>query len=194
MNSRSKSAVHNKSEAGMTLLEMLVAIIVLAVGMTSLLVLFLDSTYSTNRSSKDSSGTFLAQMVLEQISAQNPNSTANIVIKDCAGNIWTVATAGGAAPDGAGANLVTNSNSPAYGGIDQSQAFNNIATDYAMQYTDCDTNGHQTTYDVRWNVMTVSTNTTRLITVSARQLSSQANQLGGVRFAIPVTLRGIGGP
>lgn len=178
----------------MTLLEMLVAIIVLAVGMCSLLVLFLDSTYSTNRSSKDSSGTFLAQMVLEQISAQDPNSAAPVTINDCAQNSWTVSTVGGAAPNGAGANLVTDSNDPAYGGIDQTQAFNNITTDYAMQYTDCDTNGHQTTYDVRWNVMTISANTTRLITVSARQLNSPANQLGGVRFAIPVTLRGIGGP
>ena len=194
MNLWSNNAAQNKKQAGMSLLEMLIAIVVLGVGMCSLLVLFLDSTYSTNKSSKDSSGTFLAQMVLEQISAQHPNSTASIVIPDCAGNSWTVATAGGAAPAGAGANLITNTNNPGYGGIDQSQAVNNITTNYEMQYTDCDANGHQTTYDVRWNVMTISANTTRLITVSARQLVAQANQLGGVRFAIPVTLRGIGGP
>jgi hypothetical protein len=51
------------------------------------------------------------------------------------------------------------------------------------------------TYDVRWNVMSVSTNTsTRLITASARLASSSAGTLGGQFFALPVNLRGIGGP
>jgi prepilin-type N-terminal cleavage/methylation domain-containing protein len=186
--------IRDSQETGMSLIELLLAMAVLATGMCALLVLFLDASYSNSRNGKDTSSTLLAQMVLEQISAQHPNSTATIVIADCVGTQWTVATAGGAAPNGAGANLITTSSTPGYGGIDQSQAIASITQYYAMQYTDCDTGGHQTKYDVRWNVMTVSANTTRLITVSARQFNSPTSQLGGVRFAVPVNLRGIGGP
>jgi hypothetical protein len=65
-----------------------------------------------------------------------------------------------------------------------------------MQYVDCSSaGGLQTTYEVRWNVMNVSTNTsTRMITVAARVMPSNANQMGGRMFAFPVTLRGIGAP
>lgn len=46
-------------------------------------------------------------------------------------------------------------------------------------------------YDVRWNVLNIDTYT-RLITVSARMVSP-SNQLGGKVYALPVTVRGIGG-
>lgn len=194
MNLRRKGPVCRNTEKGLSLIEMMIAMVVLSIGMTGLMALFLQATYSNNRNSKDSSATFLAQMVLEQISAQDPNSTATISITDCAGNVWTVASAGDVAPNGQGANLVSSSGNMAYGGIDQTQAVSSIPQNYEMQYTDCGTNGQQNTYDVRWNVMTISANTTRLITVSARQLNAPSSQLGGARFAIPVTLRGIGGP
>lgn len=194
MNLQPKNIVRNSQETGMSLIEMMIAMIVLSVGMTSLMFLFLQTSYSNNRNSKDSSGTFLAQLVLEQISAQNPNSTQPITVTDCTQTAWTVASTPGAAPNGAGAKLVTNSSNLAYGGIDQTQAISNITQNYEMQYTDCPVNGQQVVYDVRWNVMTISANTTRLITVSARPLNAPSSQLGGPRFAIPVTLRGIGGP
>ena len=165
----------------------------LAVGMGGILVLFLNSTVSNNRNMRDTSSTLLAQMILEQISSQSYNSNATITVADCAGNQWTVASAPGAAPNGAGANLDQNSSSFTYGGIDQTQAYSAIPANYAMQYQDCDTNGHQDVYEVRWNVMTITANETRLITVSARQANLSSGQLGNARFAIPVTLRGIGG-
>ena len=59
-----------------------------------------------------------------------------------------------------------------------------------MQYVDCNLNGTQTTYDVRWNVMSVTANSTRLITASARQRGSVSD---GLHYAIPVTLRAVGG-
>src|ERR1700721_4415243 len=95
-----------------------------------------------NRNSKDTSATLLAQMVIEQISAQHPNSNATISVTDCAGNVWTVATAGGASPNGAGANLVTTSTSLNYGGSDPTQAYSNITTNYAMKYVDCGGGGN----------------------------------------------------
>jgi hypothetical protein len=61
-----------------------------------------------------------------------------------------------------------------------------------MQYVDCDPNGQQTTYDVRWNVISVTANSTRLITASARRLGTLSTG-GGLYFALPVTLRTVGG-
>ena len=183
-----------QQQAGMSLIELMIAMAVLAAGMIALLALFMAGTNSNNRNSRDSSATLLAQKILEQVSAQNPNSDATIEISDCTGQAWTIATADGPAPTGFGANLVTDPADPAYGGIDQTQKPFTITPNYSMQYVDCDTNGRQTTYDVRWNVMTVSANTTKLITVSARESAAPSNQLGGIRFAIPVTLRSIAGP
>jgi len=186
------SSMH-KNEKGTTLVELMVAMFMLAVGMGAMLVLFMNSTVSNNRNVRDTSSTLLAQMILEQISAQHINSNTAIAVTDCTGVQWTVATAGGAAPNGAGANLDQNANSLTYGGIDPAQAYAAIPANYAMRYTDCDPNGQQNVYEVRWNVMTITANATRLITVSARQANLNSNQFGGARFAVPVTLRGIAG-
>ena len=134
-------------------------------------------------------------MVIEQISAQHPNSNATISVTDCAGNAWTIATAGGASPNGAGATLVTTSTATGYGGIDQTQAYSAITANYKMKYVDCGgagNTGNPTTYDVRWNVMTIDTNYTRMVTASARPVN--ANALGGLSFALPVNLRAVVGP
>ena len=174
----------------------MIASVILLVGMTALLELCIAAAYTNNKNSKDTSATLLAQMVLEQVASQHPDSTQTIKLTDCVGVDHTVATAGGAAPNGSGANLDTGANSPTAGLIDWSQSFSSITSDYSMQYTDCDPNGRQTVYDVRWNIITVSANETRLITVSARPINTINTTAGGggLRFAIPVTLRGLGGP
>jgi hypothetical protein len=166
------------------------------VGLTALLELCIAAAYTNNKNSKDTSATLLAQMVLEQVASQHPDSVQTITLTDCALVPNTVATAGGAAPNGSGANLDTTAGSPTAGLIDWSQPFNAIPAGYSMQYTDCDPNGRVTVYDVRWNIITVQPNETRLITVSARPLSGFNTKAGGggLRFAIPVTLRGLGGP
>ncbi len=181
--------VKQKSEKGMSLIELMIAMVVLATGLGAITILLTGSIASDNRSSKDSTATMLAQMVVEKISAQHVYSTATITITDCAGTAWTVATASGASPSGAGATLLST------GQIDQTQVHSNITADYSMLYVDCAVGGPQMTYDVRWNVMTDSANTTtRLITASARVTGSNPNNLGNQFFALPVNLRGIGGP
>ena len=194
-NPKRMARLRRKSQAGMTLIELMVAISILAVGVGGLTNLLVVAMVTDNRNSKDTSATLLAQMVVEQISAQHPNSNATISVTDCAGNTWTVATAGGASPNGAGATLVTSSTAAGYGGIDQTQAYSNITANYAMKYVDCGgvgNTGVPTTYDVRWNVMTIDANYTRLVTASARPVN--ANALGGIQFALPVNLRGVSGP
>jgi prepilin-type N-terminal cleavage/methylation domain-containing protein len=194
-NPKRMARLQRKSQAGMSLIELMVAISILAVGVGGLTNLLAVAILTDNRNSKDTSATLLAQMVVEQISAQHPNSNATISVTDCAGNTWTVATAGGASPNGAGATLVTSSTASGYGGIDQTQAYSSITANYAMKYVDCGgvgNTGVPTTYDVRWNVMTIDANYTRLVTASARPVN--ANALGGIQYALPVNLRGVSGP
>lgn len=178
-------------ERGALLLELMIAMLVLSIGLGALTTLIAACMSTNNRNGKDTSATLLAQKVIEELSAQNTNSTVAVLLTDCAGNTWTIpSTQGTAAPSGQGAALATSASSPYYGGIDFAQSVGAVPAGFSMQYVDCNANGSQTTYDVRWNVMSVTANSTRLITASARQKGSIAN---GLRYAIPVTLRAIGG-
>jgi prepilin-type N-terminal cleavage/methylation domain-containing protein len=174
----------------MSLIELMIAMLVLAIGLGGTSVLLVVAIASNSRNSRDTTATLLAQMVIEQISAQHVYSDATINVTDCAGNSWTIATTPGAVGTGSGATLKAD------GTIDFTQSFSSITSNYAMRYVDCSTTGGiQTTYEVRWNVMSVSTNTTtRLITTASRPMASNVNRFGGVFFAIPVNLRGIGAP
>jgi type IV pilus modification protein PilV len=182
--------VRHKAQRGMSLIELMIAMLVLAIGLGGITILFTTAIASNNRNSRDTTATLLAQMVIEQINAQHVYSNATVNITDCANNGWTIATTPGALGTGAGANLTAN------GTIDFTQAYAGIPANYAMQYVDCSAaGGIQTTYEVRWNVMSVSTNTTsRLITAAARPEASNVKQLGGLFYALPVNLRSIGAP
>jgi len=173
-----------ESGSGFTLIEMMISMTVMAVGLLGLNVMFVTAMATNNKNTHDSSATMVSQLVLEQISAQPANSTANITVTDCAGNTNTVATAG--STTGAGAPLLSTGN---VGTIDQTAA---KVANYSMTYVACAPAGSnlQSSYDVRWNVMTISPDT-RMITVSARQ--SNGIRLGALHFAVPVNLRSIGG-
>jgi len=178
-------------ERGAMILELMIAMLVLAIGLGALTTLIAACMTTDNRNSKDTSATLLAQKVIEELSAQNTNSTNAVILTDCAGNTWTIpSTQGAAAPSGQGATLATSASSPYYGGIDFTQSVGSVPAGFSMQYVDCSLNGTKTTYDVRWNVMSVTANSTRLITASARQLGSNSD---GLHYSIPVTLRAVGG-
>lgn len=183
--------VKRRTERGTTLIELMIAMLVLAIGLGATTIMLTGAMASDNKSSKDMTATLLAQMVMEQISAQHVYANTTINITDCAGNSWTIATAAGDVGVGNGANLNSD------GSIDFTQSYSTLlGSNYAMKYVDCSTSGGgQTIYEVRWNVMAVSSNAaTRLITTGARVMPSDATKLGGRMFAFPVTLRGIGAP
>jgi type II secretory pathway pseudopilin PulG len=179
-----------KFERGSTLIELMLGMLILATGLGALTILFAGSMATDNKNSKDTSATLLAQKVIEELSAQNTNSTLTVTLTDCAGNTWTIPATQGTAFPGQGAAVNNNPASPFYGGIDFTQSLGSVPAGFSMQYVDCNTNGTQTTYDVRWNVTSVTANSTRLITASARQLSSTG---GGLYFSVPVTLRTVSG-
>jgi prepilin-type N-terminal cleavage/methylation domain-containing protein len=176
---------------GFSLIELMIAIAVLAVGMSALVGLFITAVMNNGRSKGDTTATMLAQTVLEKIAAQPASSAATFTLTDCnpsGGTNWTIATAGAASP-GAGANLDSNTAS-----IDFTQSYSAVSANYKMQFVSCGNNGRQATYDVRWNIQTIVANRTRVITVSARpQSAGNASSVSNLMFALPVTLRTVGG-
>src|SRR5438876_7380262 len=128
------SKVRNgKRQRGFSLIEMMIAMVVLAVGLGALTILFTTSMNTNTKSNKDTTATMLAQTVMEQIDAQSTKGAANFNITDCQGTAWPVTMAAGAAPNGAGAALLPAASGVQYGSIDPSQAYAAIPAGYAMQ-------------------------------------------------------------
>jgi prepilin-type N-terminal cleavage/methylation domain-containing protein len=178
-------------QRGMTLIELMIALTVLTVGLLALMGLLGTAIASNNRNKLDAGGTFAAQAVLETIAAQ-PAGT-DVSMTDCAGNSFTIKTTSptvGSSPIYAGANIMTDGT----GRIDfQAQTAASVTTGYKASYVGCGPAGKQVTYDVRWNIRTVSAYS-RLISVGAAQTQAvqalgTANQLK--YFNPPVTLRTI---
>ena len=177
-----------KGQKGTTLIELMIAMLLLSIGMLGCMTMLIVGMSSNVRNKNDSAGTMLAQMVLEQINTMPANSQPQITMTDCGGTTWTVKTQAGATP-GHGANLDTNS-----GSIDFTQTKSSVPAGYQMDYVACGSGaGQAAIYDVRWNITTITANT-NLITVSARQTAAAAQgKSTPILFAIPVTLRTIQG-
>jgi len=167
-------------QSGMSMVELLIAMLVLVVGMMGSMILVRTAIVNNNRNKLDTASTALAQMVLEQITSRPVTTNTNIIINDCAGVPRTInPNVGGATLIGAGFNQ---------GNIDFSVA---APAGYSMQYISCGPAGAQVTYEIRWNV-TAMTGFTKLVTVSARKQMTTAT--GSLPFfAVPVTLRAIAG-
>ena len=180
-----------RRQRGSFLLESLIAMIVLAIGLGGLSSLLMASLYTNHRSSQDTSSTMVAEHVLEQISAQPANSSIPLALTDCAGTVWSISTQGhtqaagsGGSYGGDGARLTSD------GIVDWTQAYGGVPAGYAMQYVDCGSGGRQTVYDVRWDLITMSSYA-RMAIISARPSGVAVN--GGLRFVMPANLRTIGG-
>jgi prepilin-type N-terminal cleavage/methylation domain-containing protein len=187
-----------RRQAGLSMVELLVAMLVLAVGMMGSMILVRTAIVNNNRNKMDTTATALAQMVLEQINSRSATNATNITINDCTGVARTINPNGLPGPAGAGALLIQGGFNS--GNIDFSQDFTvPLANNYAMQYVTCGpapgtpgaAAGGQVTYEVRWNVTTM-TGFTKLVTVSARKRIA-TNTSALPFFSVPVTLRGIGG-
>jgi Tfp pilus assembly protein PilV len=84
-------------ERGALLIELMIAMLVLAIGLGALTTLIAACMATDTRNSKDTSATLLAQKVIEELSAQNTNSTSAVILTDCAGNSWTIPSTQGTA-------------------------------------------------------------------------------------------------
>ncbi len=171
---RRKKAVLN--ERGMSLIEVMIAMIVLLVGLVGSMALVAISMANNGRSRQQGNSTIVSQLITEKISSVKATTSPILTVIDCAGNVFNVSTI---APGG--------SPLAASGDVDFTQPA--VAT-YQMLYTDCGTAGRQVIYDVRWNVQQ-STPFVKLLTVSTQKLGvgQLPTRFDLKYFSLPVTIR-----
>ena len=180
--------VHKKrlnSQAGITMVETLMAGAILVIGSLSMVSLIVGSIATNNRNKIDSTQTMLAESILEQINSTLIGSGTSTLIA-CAGTAWTSDTGtltGSAGASLSGATIDFTQTSPPAG--------------YFMNYvvnTPCSSTGAlQGTYDVRWHVDIVGgagVTNTYLLTVGAKL---QNHGEGNKFFSLPVNLRVMSG-
>lgn len=167
-------------ESGLTMIELMIAGVVMVVGFLGMMILITTAIATNNRNKMDTNATLVAQMIFEEIRS-NIATGSSPALTDCAGNSWTI---------GVGSNTVGSVTGAALSGanIDFSPSAT-LVTNYYMNYKVCTANGGQATYDVRWNVQTL-TGGASLVTVGAKAKGG-SNDLK--YFALPVVLRGIAG-
>jgi prepilin-type N-terminal cleavage/methylation domain-containing protein len=181
-------------QRGMSMIELLIAMTVMAIGISGILSLVLLAIAANQRSKGDTTSTMLAQLVIEQAQMVPANGSVSngaggvilvptVTVVDCAGNPQVITLTVG------GANVLAN------GQIDWSQAPGAVPAGYQMNYAACTQTGvagqnNWMLYDVRWNITAPYGATSKIIVVSARPAAAQ---FGGVanfkNFATPVTLR-----
>jgi prepilin-type N-terminal cleavage/methylation domain-containing protein len=180
MKNRRKNSVRRNE--GFSLVELILAMFVLAVGVLGGMLMILVGMTRDNSNRVDTTATNAAQAVLEEVAGVPVNTNPLLPVTDCVGNAFTINTAGSAAP-GSGAALSAN------GDIDFNQP---VVPGYQMNYAVCGSdNTVKAVYDVRWHVTVVTGGTGKLVVVSAR-LPFVAGQTG-IGFIRPVTLRTIVG-
>lgn len=168
-----------KRQAGFTILEAMIAAFILTFGLLAITALFATAIGNNGRSRVDTTATMLSESVIEQITAVLARGGPP-AMTDCAPTptTWSIDTnVGGAALAGSGIDFTQTS--PPSG--------------YYMNFVVCNGGGQantQATYDVRWNVAQISTNT-YLVTVASRPLGMTA---GRFTFSLPVTFRTYVGP
>lgn len=156
-----------KRSGGFSLVEILIAMVILSVGLLAIIGMIVSASLTANRNKVDSTASMLADTVLEQLSAKDVTSAGTFTLKDCAGLDHTIGNAPGAAPAGAGAPLNANNNIDFTAGA---------VANYQMDWVTCGGAGVRNTFDIRWNVMNMNAgmpllagNYSRLVTVSARK-------------------------
>lgn len=155
----------------MSLIELMIAMVVLLVGLVGSMALVAVSIGNDNRSRQQGNATIVAQLITEKISSVKASTSPLLTVTDCTGNNFNVSTT---APGG--------SPLTAAGDVDFTQA---PVANYQGLYTDCGTAGRQFTYDVRWNIQQPTPNV-KILVVSAKKQNVSTDLR---YFSFPVTIR-----
>lgn len=184
-----------RRQHGFSLLEFLIAMVILTIGVGGLLPLLLASISLDKKAAGDTTSVMVAEVVLEQMSAAGANYGTVLPnpIQDCAtpANSWNINMASAAVGGGSGGSYGGNgANLTNQGAIDWTQDYATIPAGYAMRYVACSTtNDNPVTYEVRWNVIRTSySESTKMIVISARPMIQQSMAMGVI---FPVNMRTI---
>ena len=190
-----KSMMKNQ-QSGMTLIELMIAMTVLAVGLVGVMAIVVAALYSNNHNRTDTSATWLAVMVIQQMGEIPAGTNTIFTITDCAGTVWNVNTdAGTVVGAGVGAALRGTNNPPAW--VTNDINFNAASTygaapgnGYGMLYQACGTNGSPgIKYDVRWYI-SKDIEQTKTVIVGAKILGTGSGEQN-YYFSMPVQMKTI---
>ena len=154
-----RSTQTTRRSSGFSLIELMIAMAVLAMGLLGGIMVIVVATANNSRSKLHSTAATMAQSTMEKILAIPKRAVGTAAVTkttDCAGNTFTIQTAPGGSPlihRGAFSGSVNFSLAP--------------IPDYSMRYVMCST-GDRVAYDVRWRIDPGSTPSTQLVTVSAK--------------------------
>jgi Tfp pilus assembly protein PilV len=175
-------------QAGITLIEIMIAGAILVLGSLGMLTLIIAAIATNNRNKMDTTQTMLSEAVLEHLhSTVIGSGSSNLA--DCAGTAFAISGVEG------GANLNASESAIDFSeNIAANSAKNNYHMDYYLNTPCTSTGSFQGVYDVRWNVKlvggTTSPTNTYLLTISAK-LKNHGE--GNMYFSLPVTLRAVAG-
>src|SRR5579859_407628 len=163
---------------GFSMVELIIAMAVLAVGLLGGIVVIGVATANNGRSKLHTTAVTLAESTMEKIVAIGSKATGTATqtrITDCAGNTFTIETAQG------GSDVITS------GAFLNTIDFSKPAQpNYSMNYVMCSSGGGMT-YDVRWRIDAGYTPSTEVVTVGAKPLPGTAAVVAPL--TLPVTLR-----
>lgn len=171
------------TQRGFSFLELMIAMVVLAVGLLGGIAVICAATAGNGRSKLHTTAATLAESTLEKIMALPEGVTgtgAQTNMTDCQGNSFTLDTNA----DPTASPLVST-----FGGV-QVNFSQPPSPGYSMLYAVCSA-GQAVSYDVRWRIEPGPTPSTQLVTVSAKALPGTATPAAA--FVPPVTLRGLRG-
>jgi prepilin-type N-terminal cleavage/methylation domain-containing protein len=180
--SQTRERIAARMSRGFSLIELMIAMAVLAVGILGGIVVIAVAMANDGRSKLHTTAAAMAQSTMEKITAipaKAAGTAAQTQTTDCAGNIFTIETAVGGSP------LIT---SGAFAGsIDFTKP---PQQNYSMNYVMCSA-GTSVPYDVRWRIDAGPTPSTQLVTVSAKPAIT--NGAAAAQFTLPSTLRQLRG-
>jgi prepilin-type N-terminal cleavage/methylation domain-containing protein len=164
-----------RKQNGMSLVELMIAMVVLLVGLVGSLALVATSVGNNKRSRLQGNSTIVAQLVTEKISSVRATLSPVLQISDCSNAApQNVNTAPGGSPINAQGDI--DFTLPPVAG-------------YQLLYTDCGTAGRQFIYDVRWNVQQPTANV-KLLVVTAQKANVNVGNRWDLKYvSFPVTIR-----
>lgn len=180
------------TQRGFTVIELMIAMVVLTVGMLGGVALISVAIASNANAKFDTGAVALAQSTMDRIIVISSSSSGSTSMTDCNGNPHTINTAVGSGAPTTTISGIANGAQV----IDFSQG---AVTNYQMFYTLCGAGGsgylgNPQTYDVRWTVLAGPTPATQLVLVAAKNVSENGNGLSQTKyFSIPITLRALRG-